>query len=171
MVSLDWKWLFIYPEQGVASVNELVIPAGRPVHFSLTSASVMNTFFVPQLGSMIYTMNGMATQLYLQADQPGEFHGQSSHYSGDGFSDMNFTVRSVPADAFAGWVATVKREGPALDRAGYAGLSKQSQDVRPFTYSAVDPALFHAIVMQEVPPGPGPGGGRGGADVHPQGGN
>ena len=90
VVSLDWKWLFIYPNQRVASVNQLVIPAGVPVHFSLTSASVMNAFFIPQLGSMIYTMNGMTTQLNLQADAPGTFLGLSSHYSGDGFSGHAF---------------------------------------------------------------------------------
>ena len=94
-MSLDWKWLFIYPREGVASVNELVVPAGVPLHFSLTSASVWNTFFVPQLGSMIYTMNGMRTQLYLRADEPGTFRGMSAHFSGDGFSDMHFPVRSV----------------------------------------------------------------------------
>ena len=98
VVSLDWKWLFIYPDQGVASVNQLVVPAGVPMHFSLTSASVMNAFFVPQLGSMIYTMNGMATQLNLQADEPGTFRGLSSHFSGDGFSDMHFDVVALPAD-------------------------------------------------------------------------
>src|SRR6266850_772316 len=86
-VSLDWKWLFIYPDQRVASVNQLVVPAGVPLHFSLTSASVMNAFFIPRLGSMIYTMNGMTTQLNLQADAPSTFRGQSSHFSGDGFSD------------------------------------------------------------------------------------
>ncbi len=100
VVSLDWKWLFIYPEQGVASVNQLVVPAGVPVHFSLTSASVMNAFFVPQLGTMIYTMNGMTTQLNLQADQPGVFHGLSSQYSGDGFSGMAFEVRAVSSGDF-----------------------------------------------------------------------
>ena len=93
VVSLDWKWLFIYPRQHVASVNHLVIPAGVPVHFSLTSASVMNAFFIPQLGSMIYTMNGMATQLNLHADEPGMLLGLSSHYSGDGLPDMHFDVR------------------------------------------------------------------------------
>src|SRR6202140_1847643 len=86
VVSLDWKWLFIYPDKGIASVNELVVPAGTPVHLKLTSASVMNTFFVPQLGGMIYTMNGMADDLYLQADHPGVFAGRSAHFSGDGFS-------------------------------------------------------------------------------------
>src|SRR5437588_10511285 len=117
VVALDWKWLFIYPAEGVASVNELVVPAGIPVHFSLTSASVMNMFFVPQLGSMIATMNGMVTQLHLAADKPGEFYGQSAQFSGDGFSDMNFVVRAVPQDAFAQWVATAKQSGPTLDRA------------------------------------------------------
>src|SRR4029077_7163335 len=96
-ISLDWKWLFIYPDQGIASVNELVLPAGVPVHFSLTSASVLNAFFIPQLGSMIYTMNGMRTQLHLQADPPGIFRALSSHYSGDGFSGMHFEVQAVPA--------------------------------------------------------------------------
>lgn len=168
VVSLDWKWLFIYPDQGVASVNELVVPAGVPVHFSLTSASVMNTFFVPQLGSMIYTMNGMVTQLNLQADQPGDFFGESGMFSGDGFSDMHFTLRAVPSDAFADWVAHAKQLGEALDQGGYAQLAKQSQNVHPFTYRAVDPTLFQAVVTQRVPPGPGPSGGRSGPDVHPR---
>ena len=95
VVSLDWKWLFIYPDEGVASVNELVVAVRRPAHFSLTSASVMNMFFVPQLGSMIYTMNGMATQLNLQADRPGDYHGLSAQFSGDGFSDMHFVLRAL----------------------------------------------------------------------------
>ena len=95
VVSLDWKWLFIYPAQRIATVNQLMIPAGVPVHFALTSASVMNAFFIPQLGSMIYTMNGMTTQLNLRADQAGVFPGLSSHYSGDGFSDMHFAVRAM----------------------------------------------------------------------------
>ena len=103
-VSLDWKWLFIYPKQRVASVNELVVPAGVPIHFSLTSASVMSAFFVPQLGSMIYTMNGMTTQLNLRADAPGTFLGEASHFSGDGFSDMHFDVKATPADQFATWI-------------------------------------------------------------------
>ena len=168
VVSLDWKWLFIYPEQGVASVNQLVVPAGTPVHFALTSASVMNAFFVPQLGSMIYTMNGMVTQLNLQADREGNFFGQSAMYSGDGFSDMNFRVRAVPQDAFAAWVSRARQEGPALDRPGYESLSQQSENVQPFTYRSIDPGLFQAVVTQQVPPGPGPATGRGGPRVHPR---
>jgi cytochrome o ubiquinol oxidase subunit 2 len=169
VVSLDWKWLFVYPAQRVAIVNELVVPAGKPVHFSITSASVMNHFFVPRLGGMIAAMNRMVTQLNLQADAPGEYYGQSAQFSGDGFSDMHFTVRAVPAEQFAAWLAATRRDGPVLDRAAYAQLAKQSQNVRPFTYRDADPALFHAIVSQEIPPAPGPRVGRAGPDVHPQG--
>jgi len=167
VVALDWKWLFIYPDQGVASVQQLVIPAGVPVHFTLTSATVMNNFFVPQLGSMIAAMNGMVTQLYLKADHPGTFHGLSTQFSGDGFADMGFTVHAVPPDEFAKWAAAARQSGPALDRASYATLSRESQNVRPFTYRSVDPTLFKAIVTQHVPPGPGPRAGRGGPQVSP----
>jgi cytochrome o ubiquinol oxidase subunit 2 len=168
VVSLDWKWLFIYPAEGVASVNELVVPAGIPVHFSLTSASVMNMFFVPQLGSMIATMNGMVTQLHLAADKPGEFYGQSAQFSGDGFSDMNFMVRAVPQDAFAQWVAGTRQTGSALDRTSYLALCQQSTNVRPFTYGTVEASLFSAVVNQELPPCPGPNIERAGATVRPQ---
>jgi cytochrome o ubiquinol oxidase subunit II len=168
VVSLDWKWLFIYPDEGVASVNELVVPAGVPVHFSLTSASVMNMFFVPQLGTMIATMNGMVTQLHLAADKPGEFFGQSAQYSGAGFSDMNFVVRAVPQDAFAQWVAMAKQSGPTLDRASYMTLSAQSANVRPFTYRAIEPSLFNAVVTRELPPAPGPNAGQSDAAVRPR---
>jgi cytochrome o ubiquinol oxidase subunit II len=170
VVSLDWKWLFIYPQQGVASVNELVIPTGVPAHFFLTSASVMNNFFVPQLGSMIATMNGMETQLHLQADHPGEYLGLSAQFSGDGFSTMNFTVRAVPEDEFGKWAANAKQSGPNLDREAYEALSHQSESVRPFTYSAIDPALFRAIVTQELPPAAGPKRGTPGPYVREKGG-
>jgi cytochrome o ubiquinol oxidase subunit II len=156
VVSLDWKWLFIYPDQGVASVNELVAPAGTPIHLRLTSASVMNTFFVPQLGSMIYTMNGMADDLWLQADRPGVFAGQSAHFSGDGFSDMHFTVRSVAPAQFADWVAKTGADGPILNQPTYAALARQSSKVAPYTYRSVSPDLFEDIVRQRVAPGPGP---------------
>jgi len=156
-VSLDWKWLFIYPEQGIAAVNQLVIPAGIPVHFSLTSASVMNVFFVPQLGSMIYTMNGMTSELNLQADNPGTFYGQSAHFSGDGFPTMHFDVTAVPAAQFVDWVETTRNaKGPALDPPTYNELAKQSMSVAPFTYREIDPQIYQMIVTQKLPPGPGP---------------
>ena len=155
VVSLDWKWLFLYPAQGVASVNALVVPAATPVHFTLTSASVMSAFFVPQLGSMIYTMNGMSDQLNLIADRPGVFAGRSSHYNGDGFSAMHFTVTAVPADRFAAWVAGVRGGGPALDAAAYRTLGRQGT-VAPMTYRAVAPTLFTDIVAQRLAPTAGP---------------
>ncbi len=157
VVSLDWKWLFIYPEQRVASVNELVVPAGRPLHFTLTSSSVMNTFFVPQLGSMIYTMNGMATQLYLQADEPGTFHGLSAHYSGEGFSDMQFDVKAVSAEQFASWINKTREAGTRLDGDRYVALSKQSIKDPVSVFGVVDLDLFERIVSNDLPPGPGPG--------------
>jgi cytochrome o ubiquinol oxidase subunit II len=156
VVSLDWKWLFIYPDLHVASVNQLVIPAGVPIHFSLTSASVMNAFFIPQLGSMIYTMNGMTTQLNLAANGPGDFAGISSHFSGDGFSGMHFTVKALPQDGFSAWVDATRNNGPALTPQSYAELNTQSLNVAPFTYRDVDPDLFKNIVTQALPPGPGP---------------
>jgi cytochrome o ubiquinol oxidase subunit II len=159
-VSLDWKWLFIYPSERVASVNQLVVPAGVPIHFSLTSASVMNAFFIPQLGSMIYTMNGMRTQLNLRADAPGTFLGLSSHFSGDGFSDMHFDVQAVPAERFAAWIDATRLTGPTLDDWSYAALAKQSINTSPFTFRAADPELFQQIVMQQLPAGPGPQTGR-----------
>jgi len=168
VVSLDWKWLFIYPAQGIASVNQLTIPVGVPVHFTLTSASVMNTFFVPQLGGMIYTMNGMADQLNLQADHPGAYYGESAHYSGDGFSDMHFMVNAVSPQDFAAWVQKTHGAGPALDGRAYQALAKQSINVAPFTYGSADPNLFQAIVTQTQAPGPGPQTGQPTADVSPR---
>jgi cytochrome o ubiquinol oxidase subunit II len=156
VVSLDWKWLFILPEQGIASINELVVPAQTPLHFSLTAASVMNAFFVPKLGSMIYTMNGMTTQLYLKADQPGDYEGLSSHFSGDGFPGMRFALRAVDRGAFDAWVAKARGSGPALDNASYTELEKQSSDLPASTYRSVADGLFDAIAMQKLPPGPGP---------------
>src|SRR6476620_6363380 len=96
VVSLDWKWLFIYPDQGIATVNQLTIPVGAPVSFELTSSAVMNSFWVPQLGGQIYTMAGMATRLNLQADNPGTYRGRSANYSGSGFADMYFDIDAVP---------------------------------------------------------------------------
>ena len=155
-VSLDWKWLFIYPDQGIAAVNTLTVPTGTPLHFSLTSASVMNVFFVPQLGSMIYTMNGMTTQLYLQADNAGDYYGRSAHFSGDGFPGMEFTVHAVPASAFQSFVQQAKSSGLKLDATAYTELARQSANVKPFTYSAVAPNLFGDVTTQKLPPAPGP---------------
>jgi cytochrome o ubiquinol oxidase subunit II len=156
VVSLDWKWLFIYPDQGVASVNRLVIPVGAPVRFQVTSGSVMTAFFIPRLGSMIYAMNGMVTPLNLRADKPGDYLGEASQFSGDGFSDMRFTATAVSPADFAAWAAAAHAGGPVLDAVSYRSLSQQGVPPAPFTYSAVAPGLFQAIATQKLPPGPGP---------------
>ena len=148
VVAMDWKWLFIYPEQGVASVNRLVLPVGRPVAFRITSATVMNSFFVPQLGSQIYAMAGMDAKLNLQADRIGRFEGLSAHYSGAGFADMRFSVDAVRADRFAAFVDDARRAGPVLDGRAYGALGSAQGNVAPFTYRAVYPGLYAAAVRQ-----------------------
>jgi cytochrome o ubiquinol oxidase subunit 2 len=168
VVSLDWKWLFIYPQQNVASINELVVPAGVPLHLRVTSASVMNVFFVPRLGSEIYSMSGMATQLNLQADLPGTYPGLSANFSGDGFADMSFTLAAVTAGQFDAWVVENKTAGSVLDEAAYRGLLRQSTPSRTQqAYRAVDAGLFNRIVRLQLPPGEGPRSGRPTASVKP----
>jgi cytochrome o ubiquinol oxidase subunit 2 len=147
VVSLDWKWLFIYPDTGIASVNRLVVPAGTPLRLQLTSASVMNSFFVPQLGSQIYTMGGMTTSLNLRADTPGTYAGLSSHFSGDGFSDMRFDVVALPPAAFERWLADAKAGPEALDAPRYAALARPGV-VAPAAFGQVAPDLFHTIVAE-----------------------
>ncbi len=132
------------------------MPAGAPLHFQLTSASVMNAFFIPQLGSMIYTMNGMATQLNLRADEAGTYQGLSAHFSGDGFPDMMFDVHVVSQTDFSDWVAKTARSDQALDEDSYKELLKQSVPKDKPVYRLDDPELFHAIATQQIPPGPGP---------------
>jgi cytochrome o ubiquinol oxidase subunit 2 len=156
VVSLDWKWLFIYPAQHVASVNRLVIPAGAPIRFSLTSGSVMTAFFVPQLGSMIYTMNRMRTQLNLAADEPGVFRGLATQISGDGFADMHFEVEAKSQQDFSAWLGKARADGPELTPESYIELSKQSVVPAPYTFRTVADGLFDKILDQTLPPGPGP---------------
>jgi cytochrome o ubiquinol oxidase subunit II len=150
VASLDWKWLFIYPDEGVASVNYLAIPVGTPVSFELTSSGVMNSFFVPQLGSQIYTMPGMTTRLHLQADQPGNYRGMSAQFSGDGFADMHFNVEAVAPEKFLEWVGATRNVGVELNAATYAELAKPSERVVPFTYRSVAPGLFDRIRVSEM---------------------
>ena len=150
VASLDWKWLFIYPDLGIASVNRLTIPVGTPVSFDLTSSGVMNSFFVPQLGSQIYTMAGMVTHLQLRADDAGTYRGMSAQFSGDGFSDMHFNVDAVSAEKFAQWVDLARSAGPELNAKTYGDLAKPSGAVAPFTYRAVAPDLFGSIVVSEA---------------------
>lgn len=155
-VSLDWKWLFIYPDQRIATVNTLTVPAGAPLNFQLTSSSVMNVFFVPQLGSMIYTMNGMVTRLNLRADNEGTFQGLSAHFSGDGFPEMLFDVHVIAPLAFPDWVASTARTDRVLDEGSYRKLMQQGVETGTPVYRLDNPGLFDLISTQRIPPGPGP---------------
>jgi len=145
VVSLDWKWLFIYPNEGVASVNRLVVPVGKPIRFQLTSATVMNSFFVPQLGSQIYTMPGMTTRLMLQADQTGTYKGISAQFSGDGFSDMRFDFVAAPATEFRSWIQQTKAAGKTFDKTAYDALARPSSAAPAMAYGSVSPGLFEAV--------------------------
>jgi cytochrome o ubiquinol oxidase subunit 2 len=155
VVSLDWKWLFIYPDQRVATINSLTVPAGVPLQFQLTSASVMNAFFIPQFGSMIYTMNGMTTRLNLQADRPGTFPGLSAQFSGDGFADMHFDVHVVPSEQFSKWAEDASNAGKPLDEQSYQQIAKPSMKNEPAIYRLADRELFRSIATQKIPPSPG----------------
>ncbi|PQM27416.1 ubiquinol oxidase subunit II [Sphingopyxis lindanitolerans] len=154
VVALDWKWLFIYPEQGIATVNELAVPVNRPIRFRISASSVMNSFYIPALAGQIYAMPGMETKLHGVFDKTGTFDGFSANYSGAGFSNMRFAAKSLPPADFAKWVAGVKasREGD-LDRRAYLTLEKPSEKEPVRHFAAVDPDLFDAVVNMCVEPG------------------
>src|SRR6202171_787692 len=156
VVSLDWKWLFIYPDQHIATINALTVPAGAPLNFELTSGSVMTAFFIPQLGSMIYTMNGMVTRLGLRADNEGTFQGLAAHFSGDGFPEMLFDVHVVSQAGFADWVKSTSRSDRVLNADSYEKLLRQSLAPDKPTFRLDDPRLFDAIATQKIPPALGP---------------
>ncbi len=148
VVSLDWKWLFIYPEQNIAVVNEMVFPVKEPLSFSITSDTVMTSFFIPQLGSQIYAMAGMTTKLHLLADEPGTYVGQNQQLSGAGFSTMSFKAVAASPQEFAAWVDKVKRSPDTLDSARFAALREPSAGDPPAYFSSVEPGLFETIVKR-----------------------
>ena len=145
VISLDWRWLFIYPHEGIASLNRLVVPAGVPIRFRLTSTTVMNSFFIPQLGSQIYTMPNMVTRLNLEADQPGTFEGLSAQFSGDGFSDMRFDLVSMASEDFKDWVSATKTQGGVLDARTFEELVKPAKADAAQTFAQVSEGLFDSI--------------------------
>ncbi len=147
VVSQDWKWLFLYPEQKIAVVNELVFPSDRPLSLKLTSDTVMNSFYVPGLGGQIYTMAGMQTRLNLLADRPARFVGRNTQYSGTGFPDQHFAVSSVTAADFNNWVAQVKQSPHTLDAPTYAALAKPSTNFPVTYYAAYEANLFDKIIQ------------------------
>jgi cytochrome o ubiquinol oxidase subunit II len=145
-VAMDWKWLFIYPEHKVAAVNELVIPSGRPVTIALTSDTVMNAFFVPDLAGQIYAMAGMETRLNFRADRDGAYVGRNTQYSGAGFADQSFTLRAVPAQDYDDWIDLLRQSPRALDPEAYAALAAPSSKVPVAYYSAVPEDLFASVI-------------------------
>ncbi|WP_418291981.1 ubiquinol oxidase subunit II [Methylobacterium durans] len=153
VVALDWKWLFIYPELGVASLNEMAAPANVPITFKITSSSVWNTFYVPALAGMIYAMPGMQTPLHAVMNKEGEFQGLSAHYSGSGFSRMTFGFRSLSREGFDEWVAKAKASAAVLDRDAYLKLEKPSEAVPIQHFGTVENGLYAAILGMCVAPG------------------
>ncbi len=148
VVALDWKWLFIYPDQEVASVNEVALPINRPVEFLITSDSVMNSFFIPQLGSQIYAMAGMENQLHLVAAQEGVYRGLSANYSGFGFSGMKFKAHALSENKFANWIYRVKNAQEPLSEQRYLQLKEKTKDHPVEYFAQVNPLLFNTIIQK-----------------------
>jgi cytochrome o ubiquinol oxidase subunit 2 len=153
VVSMDWKWLFIYPEQGIATVNELVLPVNRQVRFDITSTNMMNTFYAPTMAGMIYAMPGMQSTLHAVLDRPVQSEGYSGNYSGHGFSHMRFKLRGVSDAEFGQWVAGARGSGKALDLPAYMQLVKPSERVPVMHFAAVGPDLYRRILERCVEPG------------------
>ena len=151
-VSLNWKWLFIYPDHNVATINELVFPANVPLSIKITSDSIMNAFFIPQLGSQIYAMPGMRTQLHLLADKPGTYYGISSSFSGPGFSDMNFKSVATSSQDFENWLSKAKKSPESLTLARYRDLTDPSTKHPVEYFSSVRPNLFECILHKDMAP-------------------
>ncbi len=151
VVALDWRWLFIYPKEHIASVNYLAFPTGTPVEFRLTASSVMNSFFIPQLGGQIYAMPGMTTELNLQANEAGTYGGLSAQFSGPGFSDMQFTVAADSRASFDAWVADVRRQGGVLDQATFADLVRPTRGGSELTYGSVTDDPFDTVAARHIP--------------------
>ncbi|QEA39350.1 ubiquinol oxidase subunit II [Pistricoccus aurantiacus] len=146
-VSLDWKWLFIYPQQGIATVNEVAFPANVPVHFRVSSGSVMNSFFIPRLGSQIYAMAGMDNDVHLIADEEGVYPGRSTNYSGAGFAGMTFKAHAVSQDGFDAWVDKVHDSSDTLIYPSeYETLARPTRNNPIEYYSEVTPELYEKIV-------------------------
>lgn len=147
VVAMKWKWLFIYPEQEIATINEVAMPVNQPVQFLITSDSTMNSFFIPNLGSQIYAMSGMENRLHLMADEVGVYDGFSANYSGFGFSGMKFKTHVLPDEAaFTDWVQTVRNSDDTLDNPRYQELRKKSRDVPPAYFALGNPLLFSDII-------------------------
>ncbi|MDB5162411.1 MAG: hypothetical protein JWN28_18 [Candidatus Saccharibacteria bacterium] len=148
VISLEWKWLFIYPDKGVATLNYLNIPEDTPIDMTITSDAPMNSFWVPALAGQVYSMTGMSTKLHLMADTVGSYKGTSANISGEGFADMRFTVNSMTSDNFSKWVIEAANSKNALSKDSYAQLAKQSKNDGEKTYMLMNNGLYNEIVMK-----------------------
>jgi len=154
VVALQWKWLFIYPEQNIATVNYVVFPEKTPITFELTADAPMNSFWIPQLGGQLYAMEGMVNRTHLQADRPGEYKGSSAEISGEGFAGMKFIAKATTGAEFDSWVASVKNSGELLDLKKYTTLAKPSENTPVTLYAPVQNGLYNEIVMKFMAPSP-----------------
>lgn len=152
VVALPWKWLFIYPDQKIASVNFIQFPEHIPLTFDITADAPMNSFWIPQLGGQIYAMPGMKTKLHLIADEPGDYRGSSANISGEGFSGMNFIAKSGSQKEFEQWIESAKQSGHDLDAKEYLKLAEPSEYNPVALYSLKDEDLFDQIVMKYTMP-------------------
>ena len=152
VVALNWKWLFIYPEQNIASVNQVQFPVNTPVNFDITSDTVMNSFWVPSLGGQIYAMPGMMTQLHLMADKAGSYRGSSANISGVGFAGMTFVAKAGSSSDFNNWVQSVKQGSQPLNQSTYKQLAKPSENNSVVYYSSEQPGLFDTTIMKYMEP-------------------
>lgn len=152
VVALEWKWLFIYPEQGVASVNYLQFPEKTPINFEITADAPMNSFWIPQLGGQVYAMAGMSTKLHLMASETGKFKGSSANLSGEGFAGMKFTAESATQSDFQAWVQNIRATGEDLSQAKYADLRKPSKNNTPSYYANASRDQYEAIIMKYMQP-------------------
>lgn len=155
VIALNWKWLFIYPEEDIATVNYLRIPVDRPVNFKITADAPMNSFWIPQLGGQIYAMAGMESRLHLLADKPGEYKGASANLSGEGFAGMNFVAEATSESDYRRWVKEVKRTPNALTEEMYRQLAQPSKDNPRAFYSSRDPEIYGTVIMKYMMPGHG----------------
>lgn len=152
VIALDWKWLFLYPEENIATVNYMQIPVNRPVHFNITADAPMNSFWIPQLGSQIYAMPGMSTELHLSANTAGNYYGSSANISGRGYAGMNFTAHASSNNDYRRWVADTQKDKTELNSATYSKLAAPSQNNPPKFFGSYDTGIYHAVIMKYMGP-------------------
>jgi cytochrome o ubiquinol oxidase subunit 2 len=166
VVAMNWKWLFIYPEQDTASLNYLRIPEDTPINFEITADAPMNSFWIPSLGGQVYAMAGMSTKLHLLASERGVFEGSSANLSGQGFAGMRFKAESVSGEEFSNWIRTAQESGSPLTKSAYEELAKPSSYVRPAVYWLREPDLYDKVVMKYMMPDGGENHGHEGDTGH-----